>query len=211
MSAERAILVDFGGVLTTSVHEAFLAFGATLSHDAGLPLRLLRDDPESARLLVEAESGRLEDEDFETGFAARLAAHGVVTEPEGLIRRMQAGMAPDREMLALLDTLRAAGHPVALVTNSFGRDCYEGFDLDAIADAVVVSGQLGVRKPSRRIYQAAVDDLGVAAAACILIDDLQHNLDGAWRLGIEGVLHRDGATTAAELRDRFGIEVGAAR
>lgn len=206
----RALLVDFGGVLTTSVHDAFAAFGASLG-DPALPMRLFAEDPESGQLIVEAESGRIEDEEFEERFAARLAAHGVVVEPAGLIRRLQAGLKPDQEMLALLGALRSAGHPVALVTNSFGRDCYEGFDLDALADVVVVSGQLGVRKPSRRIYQAAIDELGVPADACVLVDDLQQNLDGAWRLGIDGILHRSAATTAVELRDRFGIEVGVTR
>lgn len=121
----KAVLVDFGGVLTTSVHEAFERFGAELG-DPGLPMRLLRDDPESAQLIVEAESGRMEDEEFEARFAARLAAHGAEVEADDLIRRMQAGMAADDEMLALISGLRAAGHPVALVTNSFGRHCYDG-------------------------------------------------------------------------------------
>ncbi len=204
MSAPHAILVDFGGVLTTSVHEAFAAFGATLG-DPDLPMRLLREDPESAQLIVEAECGRLEDEDFETAFAARLAAHGAEVEPAGLIRNLQAGLVPDEETLALVAALRAGGHPVALVTNSFGRDCYEGFDLEAIADVVVVSGQLGVRKPSRRIYTAAAEALDVPAERCIMVDDLEHNLAGAARVGMEGVLHRSAAGTSAELRERFGI------
>src|SRR5206468_5883277 len=83
---------------------------------------------------------------FERGFARRLAAAGVAVEPEGLIRRMQAGMAPDDMMIDALATLRATGVPVALVTNALGRDCYDGFDLDALADAVVISSAVGVRK-----------------------------------------------------------------
>jgi putative hydrolase of the HAD superfamily len=95
--------------------------------------------------------------------------------------------------------------PVALVTNQFGQDCYEGFDLDALADVVVVSSQVGVRKPSRRIYATACERLGVAPADAVMVDDIQHNLDGAARLGIEGVLHRDAQRTLAELDARFGL------
>lgn len=68
-----------------------------------------------------------------------------------------------------------------------------------------------MRKPSRRIYQAALDELGAPGDRCVLVDDLQHNLDGAWRLGIDGVLHRSAAGTAAELRDRFGIATAVVR
>jgi putative hydrolase of the HAD superfamily len=204
--ADRSVvLLDFGGVLTTSVHDAFRAFAVELGAEPDLALRLLSEDPESARLLVEAESGRLEDEDFEAGFAARLAAHGAPADPAGLLARMQAGFRPDREMLDAVASLRAAGIRTAMVTNSFGRDCYAGFDLEAIADVVVISGQVGIRKPSRRIYAIACERLGVEPDACVLVDDIVHNLDGAARLGIAGVLHRSAAQTLRELDERFGI------
>jgi putative hydrolase of the HAD superfamily len=205
-----AVLLDFGGVLTTSVFAAFTAFGAAIGDDPALPLRLLRDDPESGRLLVEAESGRLSDADFDAAFAARLAAHGVDTEPTGLIRRMQAGLRPDETMLAAARGLRAAGHPVALVSNSFGADLYDDYDLDALADVHVISGEVGVRKPSRRIYALACERLGVAPERCVMVDDVEQNLTGAARLGIAGVLHRDADATLAELAERFGAVPAAA-
>jgi putative hydrolase of the HAD superfamily len=207
MSSDRreGVLVDFGGVLTTSVHDAFRAFSAEISDDPMLVLRLLAEDPESSRLLVENESGRLDDEGFEEGFARRLAAHGAPVEPEGLLRRMQAGFGPDEAMVDAVAALRAAGVPTALVTNQFGRDCYRGFDLDAIADVVVISCDVGVRKPSRRIYAVACERLGLAPELCVMVDDIQHNLDGAARLGIAGVLHRSAPETVRELDERFGI------
>jgi putative hydrolase of the HAD superfamily len=110
-------------------------------------------------------------------------------------------------MLDALAGLRAAGVPVALVTNALGRDCYDGFDLDALADVVVISSAVGVRKPSRRIYAVACEGLGVAPEDCVMIDDVQHNLAGAARLGIAGLLHRDAAATVRELDQRFGLHV----
>ncbi len=204
-----ALMVDFGGVLTTSVHAAFRAFSREISGDPDLVLRLLATDEPSMRLHADNESGRIDDETFEAGFAQRLAAHGVEVEPEGLIARMQAGFGPDEAMLEALAALRADGVPVALVTNAFGRDCYRGFDLDALADVRVVSTEVGVRKPSRRIYAIACERLGVAPEACVLIDDVQLNLDGAARLGIAGVLHRSAETTIRELDDRFDLRSSA--
>jgi putative hydrolase of the HAD superfamily len=207
MSDDRrtALLVDFGGVLTTSVHDAFRAFASQIGDDPELVLRLLAQDPESSKLLVDNETGRIDDETFERGFAQRLAAHGAPVDAEGLLRRMQAGFGPDPAMVDALVALRAAGVPVALVTNAFGRDCYEGFDLDALAEVVVISSDIGVRKPSRRIYAIACERLGVAPEAAVMIDDIEHNLTGAARLDIAGVLHRTAPQTVRELDERFGI------
>jgi putative hydrolase of the HAD superfamily len=207
--SRTALLIDFGGVLTTSVHEAFRAFAREVSDDEDLVLRLLATDPESTALLVGNENGTVSDEAFEAGFAARLAAHGAPVEPDGLLLRMQAGFGPDAAMVDGLVALRAAGVPVALVTNQFGRDCYRGFDLSALADEVVVSTELGVRKPSRRIYAVACERLGVAPEAAVMVDDIQHNLDGAARLGIAGVLHTSAQATLSELDARFGLTTDA--
>lgn len=208
-AGRTAILIDFGGVLTTSVHDAFRAFARDISDDETLVLRLLATDPEANRAFVANENGSATDEAFEAVFAERLAAHGAPVAAEGLLNRMQAGFGPDPEMVDGLAALRASGVPVALVTNQFGRDCYRGFDLPALADEVVVSTELGVRKPSRKIYAVACERLGVDPSQAVMVDDIQHNLDGAAKLGIAGVLHTSAATTLAELDERFGLRAGA--
>lgn len=199
-----AVLIDFGGVVTTSVFAAFREFGASLG-DPDLPLTLLARDEASRKLLSDHESGRIDATAFDEGFAERLRVHGARVEADGLSVRMQAGLRRDDETIALLGRLRAAGVPVALVSNAFGRDTYAGFDLDALADVVVISSEVGVRKPSRRIYSIACERLGLAPEQTVMVDDLQQNLDGAARLGIAGVLHTDGADTAGQLADRFGF------
>jgi len=93
------------------------------------------------------------------------------------------------------------------VTNAFGRDTYAGYDLNEMADLVVISSEVGVRKPSRRIYALACEGLGVRPEEAVMIDDLQQNLDGAARLGIAGILHTSAADTRRQLADRFGVLV----
>lgn len=122
---------------------------------------------------------------------------------------MPSGFSADNEMLDALAALRAGGMPIALVTNSFGRDCYDGFDLHALADVVVISSEVGVRKPSRRIYAIACERLGVAPASCVTVDGMETNLEGAARLGIAGVLHTSASGTVRELDDRYGIRATA--
>ncbi|MFE9017904.1 HAD family hydrolase [Streptomyces sp. NPDC007808] len=203
--ARSAVLVDFGGVITSSVLRAFTDFGASLGVDPRLPLDLLRRDQPSRTLLADHECGRIGTEAFERGFAERLRVHGAEVAAEGLTARMQAGMSIDQEMVALLGDLRAVGHPVALVSNSFGTGTYDGVDLAAVADVVVISAEVGIRKPSRRIYALACERLGVDPEQAVMIDDLQQNLDGAARIGIRGVLHTSAAETRRRLAERFGI------
>ncbi|WP_330352738.1 HAD family phosphatase [Streptomyces chartreusis] len=203
--ARTSVLVDFGGVITSSVLQAFTDFGASLGGDPRLPLELLSRDQPSRALLADHECGRIDTEAFERGFAERLRVHGAVVEAEGLTARMQAGMSIDQDMLALLGDLRVAGHPVALVSNSFGTGTYDGVDLAALADVVVISAVVGIRKPSRRIYSIACERLRVAPEEAVMIDDLQQNLDGAARIGIGGVLHTGAADTRRQLAEVFGI------
>ncbi len=200
MTAPTAVLFDFGGVLTTSVFAAFAAFGERECGDARLPLRLLGSDPEAKRLLVEHEEGRLDHDAFESGFADRLRAHGADVETDGLVGRLQADLRPDPEMVALVAELRGDGVPVGLLSNSLGRDCYAGWDLPAMFDAVAISGQEGVRKPSRRFYEIGCERLGVAPTEVVMVDDLAQNIDAAARLGMAGVVHREASDTRHRLQ-----------
>jgi putative hydrolase of the HAD superfamily len=187
------------------VLQAFEQFGEHLGARPGLVLGLLSHDAAARELLVEHECGRIDADAFDRGFADRLSAHGLVVQPEGLLARMQAGLRRDNDTVRLIEGLRAAGVPIALVSNAFGRDCYAGFDLDALADAVVISSEVGIRKPSRKIYAIACERLGIDPHQAVMVDDLQQNLDGAARLGIAGVLHTDAGDTRKQLSERFGI------
>ncbi len=206
-TTRRAVLFDFGGVLTSSVIDAFGEFGRVDCGDRDLPLKLLGSDPESQRLLTDHEEGRLDDDGFENGFAARLRAHGADVVAEGLIARMQSRLVRDEDTVQLVATLRDAGVPVGLLSNSLGRDCYVGFDLPALFDAVTISGQEGVRKPSRRLYEIGCERLGAHPSEVVMVDDLAQNIDAAERLGMAGVVHRTAAGTARELERLLGTEL----
>lgn len=198
-----AVIFDFGGVLTSSVLDAFASFGESIG-DGGLPLKVLAEDPEAAALLVEHEEGRLDQAGFEHGFAVRLRAHGADVDSVGLVGRLQSAMTPDRETMTLVADLRAEGRPVGLLSNSLGDDCYAGFDLKAMFDAVTISGEIGVRKPSRRAYFLACERLGVAPELTVMVDDLRQNVRAAGRLGMAGVLHRSARTTREALQTLLG-------
>src|SRR5690606_36058225 len=117
----RAVLFDFGGVLTTSVLESFSDFSEAISGDRRLVLKLLMDDPETSRVLVEHEEERIDHDAFETGLAAALVAAGVQVDAHGLVAGLQRGRRRDEAMIDLLAAVRALGFKVGLVSNSLGR------------------------------------------------------------------------------------------
>lgn len=203
--SRRAVLFDFGGVLTTSVVAGFRAFGARYG-DAGLPLRLLGKGEPGGDLLIALEEGRIGRAEFEAGFAEIMGHRGVVVQPDGLIRRMQADVRPDPATIDLVAELRAEGRPVGLLSNSLGEGSYDGFDLPAMFDAVTISGEIGVRKPSRRAYRIACENLGVPPEQTVMVDDLEQNIAAAAELGLGGVVHRDAASTRAALTTMLAAE-----
>jgi putative hydrolase of the HAD superfamily len=209
--APRAVLTDFGGVLTTSVLEAFSAVSEEVSGDPGLLVRLLRDDGPAAQLLVDHECGRIGERAFESGIVKRLQHHGAdLRGSSGLVRAIQSHLRPDTAMLDAICRLRLRGVRVAIVSNSLGDDCYSGYDLGALADIAVISSQVGIRKPARRVYAIACERLGVEPEHAVMIDDLEHNLRGAARLGIRGVHHTDSAETIRVLDTWFRTSPNAA-
>lgn len=199
MPARNAVLFDFGGVLTTSVLAAFADFGREIG-DRRLPLEVLARDEAGKALLKGHEEGRIGQAAFEEGLAERFAAHGANVPAMGLLRRMQAGLKRDDAMVDLVARLRTEGRPVGLLSNSLGDDCYAGFDLPAMFDAVTISGEIGVRKPSREAYRIACERLGARPEDTVMVDDLEQNIVAAGRLGIAGVVHTDAAATEVELK-----------
>ncbi|MGH2946939.1 MAG: HAD family hydrolase [Solirubrobacteraceae bacterium] len=195
MGDRRGLIVDYGGVLTTNVFASFRAFCEAEGIDPDAVRDRFRTDPQARWLLEELECGRLAEAEFEPRFAALLEV-----ESERLIDRMFGGMAPDEEMLAGVRAARAAGARTGLLSNSWSVHHYDRALLDELFDATVISGEVGLRKPDPAIYALAAERLGLPPEACVFVDDLPGNLKPARALGMATVLHRDAASTLAELR-----------
>jgi epoxide hydrolase-like predicted phosphatase len=104
----------------------------------------------------------------------------------------------------LVRRAREQGIATALLSNSWGNDYPRDMWTDMF-DVVVISGEVGMRKPEPRIYQLVCDRLGLQPQQCVFVDDMHYNVDAAVRLGWVGVHHRSYAETAAELEAIFGL------
>ena len=204
----RALLVDFGGVLTTNVFDAFGDFCSSVGLDRDAFARAVRENREAADLLVAVETGQISESEFEEAFAPMLCrGTDVKLESAGIIERLTQTLGPDEPMLDVVARVRAAGHCVVIASNSFGMGAYDGYDLDQRADHVLLSGEVGVRKPSRRFYEMAAEACDVPPEECVFVDDLEHNIRGAERVGMIGVHHTDSQETIARLEQLFELEV----
>ena len=197
MADRHGLILDYGGVLTTSPFVSFEAFCAAEGLAPDTVRERFRSDPEAQALLARLETGELTSTEFEPRFAAMLEV-----ESDRLLDRLFGGMAPDVEMIDGIRGLRGTGVKLGLLSNSVGAAAvYDDALLEELFDAWVISSEVGLRKPDPAIYELAAARLGLAAEACVFVDDLPGNLKPARALGMATVLHRgDAASTLAEVR-----------
>ncbi len=203
MAERRGLLVDYGGVLTSDLFASFRAFCEAEGIEPDAIARGFREDPASRDLLIALETGKIDEDAFEPQFGAMLG----VEDSTGLIARLMAGARPDHAMLNAVRAAHDAGVPTGLVSNSWGTRRYDRAQLAEIFDGVVISGEVGIRKPSRRIYELGAESIGVPAAECVFVDDLEFNLKPAAALGMATVHHVSAAESVPRLEELLGVRI----
>lgn len=201
-----ALLVDWGGVLTTNL---FASFGAFCAAEGLAPETLMtsfRSDREFRELLIGLEEGRVEERRFEVRLGELLDV-----DDDGLIGRMLAGAGPDRAMVDAVRAARRAGLRTGLISNSWGTGRYDRAQMDELFDGIVISAEVGMRKPAPAIYALGAERAGADPAACVYVDDLAFNLPPASELGMATVHHTAAATTVPELERLLGVALAGPR
>ncbi|MEA2505613.1 MAG: putative hydrolase of the superfamily [Actinomycetota bacterium] len=203
-----ALIVDFGGVLTNPLQESLDAFATSLDIELQdlvrvmLPLYTGATDDVVERF----EKGTLDEAEFSRELARRLEGpSGRPVEAEGLVTRIFAGVHLEPSMLDALATTRRQGMKTALLSNSWGMSGYPKDRFEDLFDVVVISGEVGLRKPDPAIFQLTVGRLGVAAAKCLFIDDYPAHLEAAKQAGMTTLLHLSPPETLKQLTDLLQI------
>lgn len=201
-TGRSGLLVDWGGVMTDDVFASFAAFCAAEGLAPDAVARLFRADPAARSLLAALETGKVAEAEFETGLAALLG----VAAP-GLIPRLMGRVRIQPRMVAALRAARTAGIRTGLISNSWGSGGYDRALLTELFDGVVISGEVGVRKPSTEIYRLGTRAIGLEAARCVFVDDLGGNLKPALELGMAVVHHTAVGETIAQLSGLLGVDL----
>jgi putative hydrolase of the HAD superfamily len=203
----RAVISDFGGVLTTPLLNSFVAFqdetgisGETL----GRAMQRIAER-DGAHPLFELEKGNLTEPAF-------LAQVSEALEPElGHRPEMHRfkevyfeALKPNDPMIELMRELRARGYRMALLTNNVRE--WEPYwrsmlPVDDIFEVVVDSGFVGMRKPEPEIYELTLERLGdeIRASDCLFVDDVEVNIQAARELGMTAVHFRESEQAIGEI------------
>ena len=211
-SSLSALVVDYGGVLTSPLQDSMQSWCEDDEIDLAAFQRVVREwlgpsyGSEAATNPMHAlERGEIAIPDFERELARRLTTHdGRAVEAEGLLSRMFAGFRKQQPMFDVVRRARSSGIKTALLSNSWGMD-YPRDEWDEIFDAVVISGEVGMRKPEPAIYRYAADQLGVPPGDCVFVDDLGPNVKGAIGVGMVGVKFVSAEQAIEELEALFGL------
>lgn len=208
----RALVVDWGGVLTEPLEGAIRAWaevdGVNFDHYVGVMHEwlgsqqgaLAADNPVAA-----LERGEIEVPHFQEQLAARLTqVAGREVDPTGLLQRMFDRFEHAPAMSALVLRAKQAGLSTGLLSNSWGNE-YPREGWDQMFDAVVISGEVGMRKPEPEIYLHVLRLLGVRPAETVFVDDLRLNVEAAEALGLVAVHHTSYDRTSTALERLFGV------
>jgi epoxide hydrolase-like predicted phosphatase len=212
VSELKGLIVDYGGVLTNSLEHTMAAWAEAddlVIDDFSTAMKgwLGTSYGNEAKVnpIHALERGEIEIPHFEEQLAKRLRTKsGVPVQAEGLLARMFAGFEHQPVMFQVLRKAKAAGIKTALLSNSWGMD-YPREGWDELFDAVVISGEVRMRKPEPEIFIHTCGLLHLQPQQCVFVDDLRPNIKGAVGVGMVGVHHTDPEQTLTELEELFGV------
>ena len=191
----RAVIFDFGGVVTTSPFESF----NRLEEERGLPRDFVRQlnatDPDT-NAWARFERAELDAAGFDAAFAAEARAVGHELDGASVVARLAGEIRP--RVVAAIDRLKREGYALGCITNNVPSPGGAGMadtaeKAAAVADAmarfdhVIESSKAGVRKPDPRIYTMMCEALDVAPEACVYLDDLGVNCKPAAAMGMAAI------------------------
>jgi putative hydrolase of the HAD superfamily len=210
--AFRAVIFDFGGVITSSPFEAFNQMEA----QRGLPLDFVRrvnaSNPDN-NAWAKFERAEIDVVQFDALFAAEAQALGHNLDGASVIACLSGDIRLD--MVAALDCLKAQGLTLGCITNNVpsGKGAGMAGSAEKAAavevimarfDHVIESSKAGVRKPDPRIYQMMCEVLDVSPHECVYLDDLGINCKPAAVLGMAAIK----VTSGDQALDDLGLALG---
>jgi putative hydrolase of the HAD superfamily len=205
----RAVISDFGGVLTTPLIDSFLAYqresGIGLEQLAGAMARAA--EAAGSHPLYELEKGNISEAEFLRRLEAEL---GDGIRLHGFRDTYFEHLQPNRAMIDYVRDLRGRGLRTALLTNNV-REWEPQWraklpDVDEIFEVIVDSAFVGMRKPEHGIYRLTLERLGdsLRPEECVFVDDIEPNCIAAAELGMVAVRFRDAEQAIEEIERVLG-------
>ena len=193
----RALVLDFGGVISRTLFETHALTEQALALPAGSLKWRGPFDPASDPLWVSMQNDEISERDYwaqrtrEVGALVGenwtnmsqfvMAARGA--DPEPVIRP---------EALAAMDAAQACGARLAILSNEldlfYGAEFRSKLPFMQRFEVVIDATYTQVLKPDARAYQSCAQALGLACEDCVFVDDQERNIRGAQAVGMQTVL-----------------------
>ena len=196
---QRALVLDFGGVVSRTLFETHALSEQALGLPAGTLAWRGPFDPAGDPLWCDMQADRITERDYwlaRTREVGRLLGEDW-TAMSTFVQRargadVQAIIRP--EAVAAIRAVRAAGCRLAILSNEldlfYGVDFRRRLPLLDLFDVVVDATHTGILKPDARAYALCTDALGLPPSACVFVDDQWRNVEGGRRAGLQ-VVHFD--------------------
>jgi epoxide hydrolase-like predicted phosphatase len=198
----RAVFFDFGGVIMRTEYQ---------SPRQKLAERFNMDYDEMDKAVFGSDS-------------ARRASLGEITEDahwSAVLKRFKqpasemqvfrnnffGGDVIDHNLVEYIRSLRGKFH-TGLISNAWSglRDFITKENLIDLFDTVIISAEIGVVKPSARIYEAALEQAKVGASEAVFVDDVQVNIEACEKIGMKGILFNDPEESLSRLKHLLKIK-----
>jgi putative hydrolase of the HAD superfamily len=179
----RAVYFDLGGVIRRTEYQAprqHLAERLGMEYEGLVKLVF---ESETSR---QASIGLISEEEHWAAVMRRL--HLPEAETQAVREAFFAGDITDRALLDLMRSMRRQ-LKVGLISNAWSglRPWIICEKFEDAFDAMIISAETGVMKPDARIYQIALEKLGVTASESVFLDDFLENVEGARLVGMQAI------------------------
>ncbi|WP_137702456.1 HAD-IA family hydrolase [Marimonas lutisalis] len=208
----RALILDFGGVVTRTLFETHDLTERALGLGPGTLTWQGPFHPETDGLWQAMQAGKISERDY---WRERTREVGALlgqdwTEMSQFVRAAR-GADPDAvirpEFRNAIAQCKSAGIRLAILSNEldlfYGADFRDKLPFLSDFDVIVDATYTKVLKPDPRAYAEVLDQLGLPAADCVFVDDQKRNVDGAIAVGLPTVhfdVARPGTSYAEALR-----------
>jgi len=192
----KAVYFDLGGVI---VRTGDKTSRATLAAEFGMTYPEIDQFVFGSETAMLASVGRLSENEHWLDVTRRLK------RPESDMARIRAaffrGDSIDQNIVMFLRSIRKT-HKTGLISNAWDglRAWITSQGFDDVFETMTISAEVGLAKPDARIYQFALDKLGVTGDEAIFVDDVDVNISACQALGMHGVLFRSPEQALAEVK-----------
>jgi epoxide hydrolase-like predicted phosphatase len=193
----RAVFFDLGGVIVRTEYQAPREHLAERLNTTYEDLNRIVFESESSR---QASVGAMTTEAHWEAVSRRLGRP--VSEANAIRAEFFAGDVIDLELVNFIRSLRPL-RKTGIISNAW-PDMRQYVTAQRFADAfdeLVISAEVGIMKPEHRIYQLALEKLGVSPGEAVFVDDTPPNVEGARSLGMHTVLFKDPARAIRDLKE----------